>query len=282
MKIFLINVCFFSLLSVHANWHGCFSSFNALFSIIEKSQLPQNSSDINKLNNLEDLDLYLANKDFLSVQNLGSLKEINNHNSAVKRLLKNEAILDHSVDSNGVSLRGSVTREQAQTLYEDMVNTPCVRNSGPYERTGVSLGYCFGRAIIASMHALKRSVHPGAMKKIWVAGEMSGNWGHHVAFMVRGDNGEWFVIDNVTGLVTHEEWIRVMENQYRLDKGLMFFVTGPERFGPEQSEAINNLNLFNLRNSDWSNYSRDDDYYKGFFKDFFEWFDDQDGVTTFQ
>jgi len=39
-----------------------------------------------------------------------------------------------------------------------------------------------------------------------------------------------FVIDNVTGLVTHSQWMSTMQNHFRQNKELMFFVTRPERF----------------------------------------------------
>ena len=119
------------------------------------------------------------------------------------------------------------------------------------------------------------------MKKIWVVGPMSGNWGHHVAYMVRGDNGKWFVIDNVTGLVTHDTWIAKLKQFKKSNDELMFFTTEASRFGPDSHRTYNTVDLFNVSNSNWSQFDRDSDYYKGFFHDFFEWLDQQPKPESF-
>jgi len=279
MLAFTIILAFFS--SAQAQWSDCFESFNSLFSLVEKSSAQEMAENALKSKDLAELNSFLEGQDFLSAQYLNSSADIKLHNEKVVDLLRHEERLSEPFNANGKSLRSAVTREQAQTLLDDMINTPCVRNSAPYQREGVSIGYCFGRAIIASMHALRRSVHPGAMKKVWVAGEMKGEWGHHVALMIRGLDDEWFVIDNVTGLVTHSQWMSTMQNHFRQNKELMFFVTRPERFGPQESTELDSINLFNIRNSQWDKFDPSADYYKGFFRDFFEWLDAEEEVIPF-
>lgn len=251
---------------VPASWHSCFEDLNA---IIFHKQLASGSGkvDFHLAGSLNDLEMAYGQESLFRIQNRLSNNDIILNNQRISELLNNEGF----IESNKVN---RLDRDQAKTIYEDMLNTPCVRNDGPYQRPGVEIGYCFGRAITSHMHAIRRGVEPQAMKKIWVVGPMRGNWGHHVAHMIRSDDGSWWVIDNVTGLVKVDQWISSLKTFKNTNKELMFFVSEASRFGPQKNFTYNTLNLFNIRNGEFSYFQKENDYYIGFFKDLFEYLDE--------
>lgn len=256
-----------------ASWHSCFEDLNAL---IFHKQLTSGSGnvDFHLAGSLSDLEAAYGEESLFTIQNRLSNDAISLNNQRVSELLDNESF----IESDKVS---RLDRDQAKTIYEDMQNTPCVRNDGPYQRPGVEIGYCFGRAITSHMHAVRRGVEPQAMKKIWVVGPMRGNWGHHVAHMIRSNDGSWWVIDNVTGLVKVDQWISSLKTFKNTNKELMFFVSEASRFGPQKNFTYNSLNLFNIRNNEFSSFQKENDYYIGFFKDLFEHLDENPVEETF-
>jgi len=79
------------------------------------------------------------------------------------------------------------------------------------------------------------------VKKIWAVGTMEYdkiNWQHHVAGMVRGDDGKWYVLD--------PEYDRVLELRAwmnrvkKMDKkgSLLFFASEGKRFAPFNGDPI--------------------------------------------
>jgi len=260
-----------------ASWHSCYELLSDIVYHSQKSN-GYGSTGFHFSKSLTEVEDLYGDESFFSIQSRVSNQEIKKNNTKLNKLLNED---NGAIDSIEDKVN-TVTRTQAQNLYDDMTSTPCVRNDGPYQRPGVSLGYCFGRAIISHFHALRRGVHPESMKKIWVVGPMRGNWGHHVAYMVRGEYGKWFVIDNVTGLVPHDEWIESLKTFKNTSSELMFFVTEANRFGPESSKVYNTVDLFNVSNRNWNQFDRESDYYRGFFRDFFAWLDEQPKPEIFK
>lgn len=265
-----------------ASWNGCFEDMNNL---VYRAYHGNNfgSRNLHLATDLNDLKRMYGTESYFNIHSRMSNEEILENNAALRELLNNEADPE---DLPNKSLAGSsnlkrAERSQAKTIYDDMRNSPCVSNSGPYQRADVRVGFCFGRAIIAHMFAILRGFDPRSMKKIWVVGPM-GVWGHHVAFMVRGKDGTWWVIDNVTGLVTHEQWMDRMVSNYKVtDRELMFFTSEASRFGPRFNYTYNSVNLFNVRNGNYDDFDYGSDYYKGFFRDFFAYFDQLDPIIPF-
>lgn len=252
-----------------ASWHSCFELLDGL---VHRSTPVYSSqkSTIESAQNLVELEEAYAYQSFFNLQQGLSNQQIKANNQAVLSLLNKEKI------TQGRGNKATqIHFDQAQELYQDMIQTPCVRNDSPYQRPGVALGYCFGRAIVAHFHALRRGVDPRSMKKIWVVGKMRGDWGHHVAFMVKGQDNDWYVIDNVTGMVTHDEWIERLKGFQLPGKDIMFFVTEAARFGPDFDRTYHTVDLFNVSGNQWQQYNKQDDFYKGFFHDFFDWLDKQ-------
>lgn len=251
-----------------ASWHSCFENLNA---IVFRKQIADGfgNADFHLAGSLDDLEAGYASEGFFNIHGRKSNQNIKLNNKRLLELLRDEPPLE----GDGAKVT-ALNREQAQTIYDDMVNTPCVRNDGPYQRAGVAIGYCFGRAIVSHMHAIRRGVDPRAMKKIWVVGPMRGDWGHHVAHMIRADDGSWWVIDNVTGLVKAEQWITSLKGFKNTNKELMFFVTQASRFGPRKNYTYNTVNLFNVVDGQYDIFQKDNDYYSGFFKDLFKYLDE--------
>ncbi len=202
---------------------------------------------------------------FFHTQNTLPAQKINLHNQKMESALRQD--LDLPAQEGRVPW---VTNSEANEVYESMKNNNVVRCDLSYERPGQSIGFCFGRATIAHMEALRMGVHPEAIRKIWVIGDM-GHWGHHVATMVKTENG-WKVLDNVTGFVSPEDWMTQMKAQTRGDKPLMFFSSNAERFGPASNAGYDPTDLFG---------SGSDDYYNSFFRDYFSWLDEQPAIETF-
>lgn len=256
-----------------AAWHSCFENLNAL---VFRKQIEDGTGnvDFHLAGSLDDLEAGYASEGMFSIHGRKSNKDILLNNERVSQLLRDEPFIeDTGVDIDELKVT-KLNREQAQTIYNDMVNTPCVRNDGPYQRADVAIGFCFGRAITSHMHALRRGVDPRAMKKIWVVGPMRGDWGHHVAHMIRSDDGSWWVIDNVTGLVKAEQWITSLKGYKNTNKELMFFVTQASRFGPRKNYTYNTVNLFNVVDGQYDIFQKENDYYSGFFKDLFKYLDE--------
>lgn len=257
-----------------ASWHSCFENLNAL---VFRKRLMENKGmrDFHLAGTLDDLEQGYGSEGMFSIAGRTSNSDILLNNKRVEELLRDEAF----PESDDVT---RLNRNQAREVYDDMTSTPCVRNDGPYQRRDVAIGYCFGRAIVSHMHALRRGVDPSSMKKIWVVGPMRGNWGHHVAHMIRADDGSWWVIDNVTGLVKHDEWIQRLNGFKNTQKELMYFVTEASRFGPRKNFTYNTVNLFNVQNRNYDAFDYENDYYKGFFRDLFEHLDETPNPPRFE
>lgn len=249
-----------------ASWHSCFEDLNA---IVYHKQLSSGTGnvDFHLAGSLDDFEAGYGEEGMFTIHGRMNNKDIKLNNKRLAEVLQEEPFLE----SDKVT---RIDREQAKKIYNDMESTPCVRNDGPYQRADVAIGYCFGRAIVSHMHALRRGVDPKAMKKIWVVGPMRGNWGHHVAHMIRADDGSWWVIDNVTGLVKADEWISDLKTYKKTSKELMFFVTEASRFGPKKNYTYSTVNLFNVQNGEFDIFQKENDYYSGFFRDLFEHLDE--------
>jgi hypothetical protein len=121
-------------------------------------------------------------------------------------------------------------------LYKKVARHPVadykiVKNYDPYG----NMGFCFGRAMAAHIEAIQTGLDKKNIRKIWAVGEMSYKkimWQHHVATMVRGKNGVWYVIDPEYGRpLKMETWARTVKKMDSNGK-LQFFITDAHRFDP--------------------------------------------------
>lgn len=168
-----------------------------------------------------------------------------------------------------------LSKSEVRKVFRYTSNTRVVKREERYDKDEV-LGFCFGRAFIAHYQAKLRDVHPESIKKIWVVGDME-KWGHHVATMLRSKKG-WMVIDTYTGLLTVEKWMQRMEKDKKRNANkLMFFVTNATRFGHQNNNFFNSIDLFNVPEENLLEFEdkkkaatlKSKDFYKGYFIDFF-------------
>ncbi|MFN3455559.1 MAG: protein-glutamine glutaminase family protein [Pseudobdellovibrio sp.] len=146
-----------------------------------------------------------------------------------------------------------------QSIMDHPVVSPLLEK---YEHDDVSVGYCFGRATYVHLKLLSLGVQKESIQKIWAVGQMQTQnivWQFHVATMVYNSEKGWMVIDsNFNNPITVKDWMSTYWNQ-STDHKLRFYNTDPSKFGLSLGyyDAVNmGLNL-----------SRDQDWYKHYFKD---------------
>lgn len=209
---------------------------------------------------LDALEALYGNESLIDIQLRLSQAEIKSNNKHVVELLNSELKLEAI---EGKNLKSS--EKDAQVIYEALDNNFVHRNDDCYDPKG-TIGFCFGRATIAHMEAIVRNTHPGAIRKIWIAGDM-GKWGHHVATMIYTVNG-WRVLDtNLGKVVTVDVWLKTYMPMKQGPKDIMVFVTQAGRFGPYDNKPYNAIDLFNTQSED---YDRAKDFFQGYFYDYFE------------
>lgn len=177
-------------------------------------------------------------------------------NAGVLKALREEKL----PASAGSKRDPSLTRDQIQKLYEDIMDNPQVVKSlcGKYNGSPV-FGYCWGRAMAAHLKALQTNLSNKSIRKIWAVGDLkngSTKWRYHVTTAVRGDDGSWYAIDPIFGKVmTVDEWHAKMRDGFDPDKTMRLFATPAKRYSP----------------TGWNKYSKqglaNETYYYGFFAD---------------
>ncbi|MBC7465749.1 MAG: hypothetical protein H7256_07140 [Bdellovibrio sp.] len=197
------------------------------------------------------------------------LKEIGKK-TAVEAVRLNREVLTKmnqllTEDKVGSKRKQNVTFAEASELRDKVANNPVTKfyNSEKYDPKG-EIGFCFGRAMAGHLEALSMGIEKDSIRKAFVAGTMERQgegitWQFHVATIVKGTKGSWWVIDPIFNHVMKlEEWYGMM---YDMDSSgqLRLFVSEPARFG-----AISN---------DWYNKSElMIDFYNNYFKDLTEYF----------
>lgn len=177
----------------------------------------------------------------------------------------NEALLQHlrALPQTGIE-RGrlpSLSLDQLDELYLKASTHPVADYDlvKRWDPEG-NFGFCFGRAENVYEQALKFGVAKENVKKIWAVGQMEYDkiyWQHHVAGMVRGHDGKWYVLDPEYGRVLElRQW---MNRVKKMDtKGsLLFFASEGKRFSPFNEQPIKPWDV-------------SPDAYNGYFADYME------------
>lgn len=253
-----------------ANFQTCFQMMN---SVVNYQHLSDGDDTLlTNAKKLSELESSYGKESLIDLQLRLDDKSIKAANTHVQSLLKGPL---EATKVNGKT--HYVTMEEAQTILDSIENSKVNRDHYCYDPDNTT-GFCFGRAIIGHMEALARNVHPEAIKKIWIAGDMK-QWGHHVAPMVKGEEG-WLVLDtNIGKPVSTEEWQKFYR-PFKAPKAkeVMVFVTQAGRFGPYDSEAYSAVNLFNTNGQV---FVRENDFYRGYFHDYFEALDKDKTIKKF-
>ena len=145
-----------------------------------------------------------------------------------------------------------------------------------YDQTGVSIGYCFGRAYYFHKALLKLGVSDDAIMKAWIVGKIGKNWQFHVATMVRGQDGDWWVMDTVSDSwargVRVKDWYLAWKAESSPTTRIYF--TRPEKFTPALG-AYDPVQLgYGL--------DRDKDWYKNYFVDLDFWLNSRGALPFFR
>ncbi|MBL6989919.1 MAG: hypothetical protein ISR65_09075 [Bacteriovoracaceae bacterium] len=271
LLIFSLVISLIPTSNVEASRSSCFSEVSFMMAP-RWNKLDFNAPEFHTAKTYLELEDRYGSESLLNIQNRLSKEEILKNNENVSRILKTDP--EFEVEYPGTVK--SITEDQGKLLQQDMMNTPVVDQSHCYGKS--ELGFCFGRALVAHSFAIKRGVHPHAIKKIWVVGDTP-YWEFHVATIFR-TNGGWYVVDKFTGVVKTDVWMERMRKNQR-SKEAMFFVTDPSRFTPLSSTRYNEVDLFNGKVDHDDLFDQKGDFYKGFFHNFFVWFDKLGKLTKF-
>lgn len=242
-----------------ASFQSCLMTMNNLINYKVYSGSAKLS--LAKSQSIDQLEASYGGESLIDIQRGLSNDEIKANNINLKKILAQDLVVKPIEEK-----KSFVTKEEAAVIYKAMAESKVHKNHDCYDTKG-TIGFCFGRATIAHMEAVVRQVHPEAIRKIWIAGDME-KWGHHVATMVKTEKG-WLVLDtNVGRAITTDEWIAMyMPYKAKGANEIMVFVTQAGRFGPYGTASYNAVDLFNTNSL---NFNKAQDYYRGYFHDYFE------------
>lgn len=243
-----------------SNFQTCFELMSNFLSPNERISSFKRPT-IENAKSLDELEEAYGFESLIEIQKRIPNNEIKKQNEFLFTLLKQDLKTPSSTEYTRY-----VTDEEANFLLHKISNSKVNQNHICYD-PDLSTGFCFGRATIGHMEALIRGVHPKSIKKIWIAGDMQ-QWGHHVANMIKTEKG-WLVIDtNLERPVSPEEWLKTYLPMKAIGaKDIKVFVTRAERFGPYDIGEYSAVNLFN---STSHSFNRENDFYRGYFYDYFQ------------
>lgn len=223
------------------------------------------ASNFNQAKTLKELEGLYGDESLINIQHRLTNQEILDNNANLIKMIE--------APYNVTPMKGKVTEVDDKLLkeiYDGMEYSEVNKNHWCYDTKG-TIGFCFGRATIAHMEAISRDVHPDLVKKVWIAGDM-GVWGHHVATLVYTKKG-WMVLDTNQGRpYTFRNWLNSYLPMKKGKKDIMAFVTQAGRFGPEDGRPYNPVDLFNTHSDD---FNRAEDFFKGYFFDYYESLDNR-------
>lgn len=150
-----------------------------------------------------------------------------------------DALNSESLSTQG-SKKSHLSIEEIYDFFYSVEEDPLVRTSraGSY-RDSDYLGFCFGRAMITHLMALRLNLSKQSIRKVWAVGPMfneinSKMWRYHVATLVRGPQGKWYAIDPIQSQpLTLENWHSRLLSSYKTEGKLRLFVTPASRFTPD-------------------------------------------------
>lgn len=169
-------------------------------------------------------------------------------------LLKLKALDEYQPVASG-NRKSFLTKAELNKLADSTCNHVVARLDRA-EDYGVA-GFCFGRAMTAHLLALRMGLDKDAVRKIWVAGNLTwrddgSRWNFHVATAVRGPDG-WYAIDPEFGRLQ-----RIADWRTKLDQKVSVtgqtFVTSASRF---DAESAAKYDPETLKDGDFGNYFQD-------------------------
>jgi hypothetical protein len=194
-------------------------------------------------------------------QNLFQL-QLNDKSSLSKEdvKLKNDNAIEALKNTFEQNENDLITLNNAHKYFSEIYKSTSTPSSSKYDRSEVSIGYCFGRAMYYHLLLLRNKVSKSHIKKIWVVGPMKAygtDWQFHVATIVKLKDNNWYALDtNENSILEVSSWAK----KYLAmgDGTVRVFITDPKKFTP--SLTYNKVQ-FGL------NLNGKDDWYKGYFQD---------------
>lgn len=159
--------------------------------------------------------------------------------------------LERASDGSGAE----AARKNAEKAFQVLVSNPVskIESEHRYDPRG-DIGFCFGRAALAHYLLLKYGVAPGNLAKIFAVGRLRYKeqlWDFHMATMVKGEKGQWWVVDSLFDKVLSvSDW---MDRAAAFDVNpsasqVRFYVTDPRKFQPVYGQyREKELNIKELR-----------------------------------
>jgi hypothetical protein len=197
------------------------------------------------------------NDDLIATQNKISAEDAGKWNYALVSALNSMPV----VKRNPKRIYG-LTKEQRSALYNKVAHDPVVSPEflKKYDPSG-KIGFCFGRAFVAYVEALRMGLAKENILKLWVVGNMkykSINWAYHVTTIVRGDDGQWYAIDpEFREPFPIGSWYENIANKLTNDGRLQLFATDPKRFGPNGGGDARPPRPSSLHNPIYNHYFED-------------------------
>ncbi len=164
----------------------------------------------------------------------------------------------------------AITTEQAKMVLNSIHRHPVVSDYeyDRYNRPGVEIGFCFGRAAYVHLALLKMGVNKDSIKKIWAVGPMQTAeiaWDFHVATLVKSVDGSWLAIDSFVGRVMSvETWIKEIDKISQPGHRNRYYFSNPKKF----SVSLGTYDRVQLG----LDLNADQDWYRGYFADLMKWF----------
>ncbi|RZA04956.1 MAG: hypothetical protein EOP11_13905 [Proteobacteria bacterium] len=126
--------------------------------------------------------------------------------------------------------RESIKEEEAKEIFEAIRVHPVATLSALPKYDPLALmKLCYGRAMAVQLEAvIARGVAADSVRKVWAVGNLTAKWAtnFHVAAMIKGPAGEWFVIDlNQDGPMKLPDWfaqIKRIDNTQRPNLEILF------------------------------------------------------------
>jgi hypothetical protein len=172
------------------------------------------------------------------------------------------------VSNLGPSAVAITKSETANELFDRVMDYPVIKESLKYggENKYDSLdhfGFCFGRAMLVHLEALRMKIPKENIMKFWFIGPFkNGHWNHHVITAIRVEGQGWVLLDPVFG--------KVMSLPEYYEHTLKFFgeklaivATKPKRFLSAHSLLTNS-------NYTKENLQKDFSVMKIYWKEFFD------------
>jgi len=149
---------------------------------------------------------------------------------------KNDGVAERLAKSGG---QPGADEKTILEVYRELAENPVARVDAVtrYDKRG-DVGFCFGRAMLVHYLLLIRKIAPENIAKIFAVGKLRYKnqlWDFHMATMVRGWDGQWWVIDTLFEKpLPFDEW-RKMATAFGASREfpeVRLFVTDPRKFQP--------------------------------------------------